>query len=110
MALLNIQKLYVYFVYFELYAYFVYIKLYVYFVYIKLYLYFVYFKLYLYFVYFKLYVYFVYIKLYIYFEWSLPVLLKTDVRATPGQRPIMKYYSTSLMSCTLVRQIAERPM
>ena len=76
----------------------------------KLYFYFVYFKLYLYFVYFKLYLYFVYFKLYIYFEWSPTVLLKTDARATPRQWPIMKYYSTSLMSCTLVSQIAERPM
>ena len=45
-------------------------KLYLYFVYFKLYVYFVYFKLYVYFVYFKLYVYFVYFKLYVYFQWS----------------------------------------
>ena len=49
-------------------------------VYFKLYLYFVYFKL----CFFKLYVYSVYFKQYVYVEWSPPVSLKNDARATLG--------------------------
>ena len=60
--MLNIKKLYLYFVFIGLFVCFVSIKLYIYFVYIELYVYFVYIKLYVYFVYIKQYVYFVYIK------------------------------------------------
>ena len=63
----------------------------------KLYLYFVYFKLYLFLVYFKLYLYFVYFKLYVYFGWSPPVVLKNDVHAKPGMCRTCNLLMTSEM-------------
>ena len=64
-TVLNIRKLYLYFVYFKLYIYFVYFVYFVYIDYFVYFVYFVYFFYFVYFVYFKLYLYFVYFKLYL---------------------------------------------